>query len=166
MVIQTAYEELGETREDDIHTDLLRHTLKCAGVNADDILALSGHRPARAALDALMTRLHGCRSDAEITGILLGMELVAYENIDLVVDYLGYDDATKRRVADTRWTRMHHALEEEHIRRAVSVFVDHVTTPEQRRAFVRCFTDTMAFWREYWSSIADAVLDAQASTPR
>lgn len=154
LVAQTVYEELGEASPDQIHTDLLRQMLRVADVTDVDILRYSGHKGINEAIDGLMGRLHACQSDAEVCGLLLGMELIAYQNVDNVIDYLSYDSEVGTAVSDTPWARLHHQLEEGHIRRAVSIFVDHVTALHDQRQFTKSFMATMRFWSEFWSSIA------------
>lgn len=162
FVIQTAYEELGESREDKIHTDLLRETLHVAGVDDNDILAWSGHEQVQDAITSLQNDLQACASDAEICGMLLGMELIAYENIANVVDYLGYSKEISRKIADTEWVRLHNTLEEAHIQRSVGIFVRYVTDHVARRKFVQTFTRTMRFWECFWRSIALTAMPARA----
>ena len=167
LVAQTVYEELGEDSAENIHTDLLRQMLHIAGVHDADILRWSGHEGVNQAIDALMSELEGCESDAEICGLLLGMEIIAYQNVDNVIDYLSHDEQVSAAVQDTAWARLHHQLEEGHIRRAVSVFVRHVPELTNQRQFVRTFMRTIRFWSDFWGEIAAAtreVLDAQAAT--
>lgn len=154
FVMQTAYEELGEDSEDKIHTDLLRESLRAAGVTDVDILTWSGARDVHASIASLRDNLNACVSDEEICGLLLGMEIIAYENIANVVDYLDYSSDVGSKVRTTEWVRLHNTLEEAHIHRSVSVFVRHVPDFTSRRKFVRKFMETMAFWNEFWEAIA------------
>lgn len=154
FVIQTAYEELGEDSEDKIHTDLLRESLRAAGVTDVDILTWSGAKDVHASIESLYENLNSCISDEEICGVLLGMEIIAYENIANVVDYLDYSDDIGRQVRATEWVRLHNTLEEAHIHRSVSVFVRHVSDFTSRRKFVQKFMQTMEFWNEFWAAIA------------
>ncbi len=166
LVVQTAYEELGENDPNHIHTDLLRETLAVASVSGEDILTWSGHPTIRRLMTDMMEQLRSYQTDAEIAGMLLGMELVAYENIDLVVDYLGHEPAVAEKLAGTRWVRLHHQLEEQHIRRAVGVFVDRVKAPHDQRRFMAAFVDTMDFWRSFWGTIADEASSISATGSR
>ncbi|MCG8424006.1 MAG: iron-containing redox enzyme family protein [Proteobacteria bacterium] len=162
FVVQTAYEELGESSESKIHTDLLRDSLLVADVDENDILAWSGYPDVRDAITSLRDNLDACTSDAEICGVLLGMELIAYENIGNVVDYLSYSDEVARLVAATEWVRLHNTLEEAHIERSVSIFVRYVTSYTARRKFVGKFIQVMHFWERFWASIARAATPAKA----
>ena len=162
LVAQTVYEELGEASPDLIHTDLLRRMLLVADVDDVDILRWSGHAGVNRTIDSLMTELHGCSSDAEICGLLLGMELIAYQNVDNVIDYLSFNSEVGAAVSDTPWARLHHQLEEGHIRRAVSIFVDHVPELHEQRPFVRTFMSTIRFWEDFWGEIAAATSSSPA----
>ena len=154
FVVQTAYEELGESSESMLHTDLLRHTLKVAGINDNDILEWSGEMGVKASLETLHSHLADCRTDAEIAGILLGLEITAYENIQNVVNAISYSSSVEERVLDTDWVRMHNQMEEEHIRRAVSVFIRFVPDLTAQRKFVHRFCQAMDFWRQFWGAVA------------
>ena len=156
LVAQTVYEELGESSIDSIHTNLLRDMLLLARVDDTDILRWSGHEGINREIDALKGDLEACETDAEICGLLLGMELIAYQNVDTVIDYLSFNEAVGVAVRETPWARLHHQLEEGHIRRAVSVFVDDVPELTSQRHFVRTFMRTMRFWSEFWGQIAAA----------
>lgn len=155
-VIQTAYEELGEDSEAKIHTLLLRECLHIAGVTDADILAWSGHEAVNQCIESLRENLLACVSDEEICGILLGMEIIAFENIGNVVDFLSYSDEVSERVNATEWVRLHNTLEEAHIHRSVSVFVQHVGDFTARRKFVQKYMQTIRFWARFWNAIASA----------
>lgn len=156
FVIQTAYEELGENSEDMIHTTLLRQTLKVAGVEESDILKWSGEASVKETIDTLHQNLESCKSDAEISGLLLGLEIIAYENIQNVIDSLTYSDAVGKEVMATDWVRLHNTMEEEHIRRAVSVYVRFTPDFTSQRKFVHRFCQAIEFWQQYWGAIAKA----------
>ena len=156
FVVQTAYEELGEESEDKLHTDLLRHTLKVAGIHDNDILEWSGEMDVKASLDTLHAQLDECQTDAEIAGLLLGLEIIAFENIQNVVDSISYSEEVAARVLETDWVRMHNVMEEAHIRRAVSVFVRFMPDLTSQRKFVHRFSQAMDFWKAFWGSVAQA----------
>jgi hypothetical protein len=156
FVIQTAYEELGENSEKMIHTTLLRQCLKVAGVDESDILKWSGEAGVKEAIDKLHQNLKACKSDAEICGLLLGLEIIAYENIRNVVNSLTYSEAVGKKVMATPWVRLHNTMEEEHIRRAVSVFVRFTPDLTSQRKFVHRFCQAIEFWQQFWGAIAKA----------
>lgn len=163
FVVQTAYEELGEDSEQMLHTDLLRQTLSVAGVTDTDILRWSGDMKVKESLEWLHQELDSCQTDAEITGILLGLEIIAYENIQNVLKAICYSDPVTDRVMETDWVRLHNQMEEHHIHRAVSVFVRYVTDLTSQRKFVQRFTQAMVFWQRFWAAVADgAVRECEA----
>lgn len=163
LVVQTVYEELGEGSLDQLHTDLLRAMLLLAGIEDSHILRWSGHEGINRTLDSLKADLEACGSDAEICGLLLGMELVAYQNVDNVIDYLSYSKEVGAAVSDTPWARLHHQLEEGHIRRAVSVFALYVPDFGSQRKFVRTFMCTIRFWEQFWREIAAATVSFRSA---
>lgn len=163
LVVQTAYEELGETSPDNIHTDLLREMLHKADITDVDILRWSGHEGVNEAISSLKSQLWNAKTDAEICGILLGMEIIAYNNVDCVVDHLSRNEEVSELVRNTPWTTMHHQLEEGHIRRAVSVFVDYIPNLTGQRDSVAAFMSTIRFWEDFWGEIAATVQDMRVA---
>jgi len=155
FVVQTAYEELGEDSEDMLHTDLLRQTLRVAGVTDNDILEWSGDMGVKASLERLHAHLAACRSDAEISGILLGLEIIAFENIQNVINAISYSGEVGDAILETDWVRLHSTMEEAHIRRAVGVFVRFTPDLTSQRKFVHRFCQAMDFWKEFWGAVAD-----------
>jgi len=156
FVVQTAYEELGEDSPDKLHTKLLLNMLQRAGVNEQDILRWSGHEGVNREIDKLKKDLWDSPSDVEICGILLGMEIIAYQNVDNVLDYLSSSEDVGAAVRATEWAKLHHQLEEGHSRRAVTGGVEHVPDLTSQRRCVAAFMRTIRFWRQFWAEIADA----------
>jgi len=163
LVIQTAYEELGESSIDKVHTLLLRDTLAHAGVTTTDILRWSGHEGVNRALGALLDDLRSCTDDAEICGLLLGIEIIAYPNVDNVVDYLSHSEEVAAAVRASEWVRLHHEIDEAHIYRAVRVYVEHMPDLASQRRCVAAFMRAIRFWEEFWEEIATTTRAVRAA---
>jgi len=156
-VIQTAFEELGMRDVHEIHPDMFWAAAATAGASDADRMRMRGPGPVQSALDDLWRSLVSFRTDPEVLGILLGLEIPAEENIEMIFTSLGYSEPVRAELAKTKFFALHRAIEIEHVRLTVSNFLRFCSTDEQRTQFVRGFDAGLDFWKRYWKSVSEAV---------
>lgn len=156
-VIQTAFEELGMRDVREIHPDMFWSAAELAGVNvAEREQTLNAPAPTRVLLD-LRAALLSYKTDEEVLGILLGLEIPAIENIETVFSSLAHNEISRSRLYAHKFFRLHRQIETEHVRLTVSNFLRFCTTEEQKDLFVRGFNDGLKFWRNFWDSASDTI---------
>jgi pyrroloquinoline quinone (PQQ) biosynthesis protein C len=124
-----------------------------------EILQLRGPGPVQSALDDLWRSLVSFKSDSEVLGILLGLEIPAEENIEMIFTSLGYSESVSAVLAKTKFFALHRAIEIEHVRLTVSNFLRFCSTEEQRAQFVAGFDTGLEFWKRYWNAVSDGIAE-------
>ncbi len=156
-VIQTAFEELGMRDEEEIHPDMFFRAVEQAGVTTADRQRLSDQNGVNAALLFLRGGLLSRRSDEEIMGMLLGLEIPARENVETVFEALVHMDGVREALAETPFFRLHRCIEIEHIRLTVANFLRFCQRPEEQARFVEGFDLGLDFWAQFWSDIGEMI---------
>lgn len=152
-VIQTAYEELGMRDVEEIHAEMFKSAAILTGVNDNQINQLMDYEPIADRLGWLANRLLHCGSDAEVMGMLLGLECPANENIDTIFNALAYDEDTKNLAKETKFFKLHRAIETEHVRLTVSNYLRFCPDEIQKNQFINGFDSGIEFWRSFWSEV-------------
>lgn len=156
-VVQTAFEELGMRDVHEIHPDMFWAAAATAGASDADRMRMRGPGPVQSVLDDLWRSLVSFKSDSEVLGILLGLEIPAEENIEMIFTSLGYSEPVRTELAKTKFFALHRAIEIEHVRLTVSNFLRFCSNEEQRAQFVIGFDAGLYFWKRYWSAVSEAV---------
>lgn len=152
--IQTAFEELGMRDSNEIHPDLFRRTLDSVGATR----ALPQDAPVYTVVRSLHVRLKACRDDGEILGLLLGLEIPAIENITSVLESLSFDSKTEAILRESRFFKLHLAIELEHVRLTLSNYLRFCKDSTSRAQFVEGFDAGISFWREFWNGAAELIV--------
>lgn len=151
--IQSAFEELGMRDEKEIHPDLFLKAALAAGVTGQDHLRLSKDRGMQKAVSYLKRAVTKLKADAEILGFLLGLEILAQENIEILFACLSHKDELSDNLLNTRFFQIHKVVEVEHIRLAVSNFLRFCPTEKEQREFTKGCDKGLKFWTMFWSSL-------------
>jgi hypothetical protein len=150
-VIQTAFEELGMRREDEIHCNLFRDCVRAAGVMETESDRVDP------VLDRLYDNLRRSRSQSFILGLLLGLEMPATENIETVFRSLAHNADVANRMAGTLFFRLHRLIEAEHVRLTISNFLRFCQTDAHKRQFIRGFDAGISFWSDFWRQAEELI---------
>lgn len=161
-VIQTAFEELGMRDVREIHCEMFWQAALMAGVTAEDRAAVLADGPAAKALEALRAALLSYRTDEEVLGVLLGLEIPARENIETVFRSLAHNEKTGKMLDGHKFFRLHRQIEIEHVRLTVANFARYCGSEEQKRRFQSGFSEGITFWERFWST-ASALVSARAA---
>ena len=157
--IQTAYEELGARNADEIHHEMFWETAVMAGAKNTDRDALSDEPEISHALSFIEKSLMESKSDEEILGLLLGLEICAQENIETVFSSLAHTKELEEKLAETKFFKLHRQLEMEHIRLDVSIFLRFCqNSKEKTQLFTKGFDAGVDFWEQFWSGIAKIIV--------
>ncbi|MCX6124800.1 MAG: iron-containing redox enzyme family protein [Proteobacteria bacterium] len=160
--IQTAYEELGARNSDEIHHEMFWQTAVVAGVNESDRQAMSDEAEVSSALNYLKQVLAASKSDEEILGLLLGLEICAEENIETVFSSLAHSKKLELNLAETKFFKLHRQLEMEHIRLDISIYLRFCQTSiEKTRLFTKGFDSGVEFWAQFWSGVGKITVRQQ-----
>lgn len=157
--IQTAYEELGARHADEIHHEMFWETALASGARDSD--RASNEPEISKALNFLERVLETSKSDEEILGLLLGLEICAEENIETVFSSLAHTKALETSLAETKFFKLHRQLEMEHIRLDISIFLRFCQKSEEKtERFIKGFDAGVQFWLKFWSGIGQ-IIDRQ-----
>lgn len=160
--IQTAYEELGARNADEIHHEMFWETALAAGAQDSDRARMANEPEINDALKFLEHVLVTAKSDEEILGLLLGLEICAEENIETVFSSLAHTKALETSLAETKFFKLHRQLEMEHIRLDVSIFLRFCQTSEEKtQLFTSGFDSGVQFWDLFWSGIGKIIVREQ-----
>ncbi len=150
-VIQTAFEELGMRREDEIHCNLFRDCVRATGVSETE----------SDRIDPLLERLYAevkeSKSQSFVLGFLLGLEMPAQENIESVFRSLAHNAHLAQQLNETLFFRLHRLIEPEHVRLTLSNFLRFCQTDGQKREFTEGFDVGIAFWNEFWKQAEERI---------
>jgi len=157
-VIQTAFEELGMRREDEIHHEMFWSAASEIGLRQDHRDRLSKEPKVQSALNDLRMALLNAGSDAEILGLLLGLEMPADENIDTVFLGMAYSEEASRRLSETQFFQIHRAIEVEHVRLTISNYLRFCRSDKSKAQYKAGFDAGTEFWSTFWTAVGDLVL--------
>lgn len=152
-VIQTAFEELGMRDVSEIHPDMFWEACLLAGVTPNDRQRLDSEASIGQTLEYLKTNILAAHSDAEVMGMLLGLEIPAVENIETVYSALGHDKETLNKLDNGRFFPIHRQVEIEHVRLTVSNFLRFCKSKEAKVNFYDGFDKGIAFWKMFWAAM-------------
>lgn len=152
-VIQGAYEELGMRDVNEIHPERFREAAVDAGVDDSLFEKHQGFTPVNTCLDKLVAALTDSRNDAEVMGLLLGLECPAEENVETLLLGLVQTPEIKEQLLKSIFFRIHKAIECEHIRLTISNFLRFNRDDSSRKDFIHGFDQGIQFWVEYWDGV-------------
>lgn len=165
-VIQTAYEELGMRDAAEIHPEMFREAAIVSGVNDENINQLIDYEPVTKQLAWLAKRLIGCDNESEVMGMLLGLECPADENIDTIFNALAHDELAELRTKETKFFKLHRAIETEHVRLTVSNYLRFCPDKDKKEQFICGFDAGIDFWRGFWEEVSELAAALAAGVRR
>ncbi len=160
-VIQTAFEELGMRQSDKIHADMFWKSALIAGITENDRATYCDHSSIKVALNFLKSEIEKYTTDAQILGILLGLEIPAKENIECIYKSLCYDENVKFMLDKSEFFRIHREIEIEHVRLTVSNFLRFCIHDQQKNDFNQGFHAGLDFWDFFWKSVSRQISHIQ-----
>lgn len=160
-IVQIIFEELGTRNHRFIHPDLFLDAIESIGVTTERRKILVEKYLPRLGFDNLVSIMNGAKSNSEILGILLGLEIDANENIQTIFDSLAFDDETEIKVKNTPFFKIHRIAEDEHIRIDVANFLRFCQTDKEKEEFAEGFDKAVSFWKNYWDAMAE-IIDREA----
>ncbi len=161
-IVQIIFEELGTRDYRCIHSDLFLDALEMIGVSYSARKILVRKHLTKLGFFNLTQIMSEAKSNAEVLGILLGLEINANENIQTIFDSLAYDQKSEELLKATPFFKIHRIAEDEHIRLDVANFLRFCKTDHEKDEFIKGFDLAVGFWRIYWNGMA-SVIDQEAS---
>ncbi len=149
-IVQIIYEELGTRNHRLIHPDLFLDAIESVGVTdkkRSDLISNHFNKLGFSYLNQIMSE---AKSNSEILGILLGLEIDANENIQTILDSLAYDAKAEEVLISTPFFKIHRIAEDEHIRIDVANFLRFCQTEQEKEEFTDGFDKAVHFWNIYW----------------
>jgi hypothetical protein len=156
-VIQTAFEELGMRDSTEIHPDMFWQSALSAGVTAQDKDRLENDTRVNKTLNVLKEALSSSKTDSEILGMLLGLEIPAIENIEMIYQSLAHTEELRSTLAQSKFFALHRQIEIEHVRLTVANFIRFCTTSADKADFIKGFENGLEFWQTYWNAVSAAI---------
>ncbi len=154
-IVQIIFEELGTRNHRLIHPDLFLDAIESIGVSTERRKELGERHLLKLGFDKLVSTMNGAKTNSEILGILLGLEIDANENIQTIFDSLAFEEKTEKKLKDTAFFKIHRIAEDEHIRLDVANFLRFCQTEEEKSQFIQGFDKAVIFWRNYWDAMAN-----------
>jgi hypothetical protein len=161
-IIQTAFEELGMRDVLEIHPELFWDAAITAESTIEDRKRLSCENGVSHALSKLKESLLSFKSDDEILGVLLGLEIPAKENIETIFSSLAHTNELTHKLTDNKFFKLHRQIESEHVRLTVANFLRFCQTEEKKNSFIKGFDVGTHFWNQFWNSVG-AIIDLETS---
>jgi hypothetical protein len=162
-VIQTAFEELGMRDEREIHHEMFWKAAKVAELDEDVRERMERDKAVTGPLAFLRSKALAARSDAEVMGLLLGLEMPAVENISTVFQSLVHRPEIQAPLRQSTFFSFHMQIEIEHVRLTVSNFLRFCTTSEMKQEFLRGFDATIEFWSKFWGNLGALLKEEKVS---
>lgn len=159
--VRIAYEELGEGKPNEIHSDLFEDVLTRVGISELSLKEFDHQYFVPRSLEFLDASLSNAGSDSEIIGLGLGLEAPAYENIETIFSALQWSNQYYNIVEESLFFRIHRVVEAEHIRLNIENFLKFCQTEEDKTNFLRGFFNSLEFWKMFWN---DAAIAASATS--
>lgn len=156
-IVQIIFEELGTRNYRLIHSDLFLDAIESIGVTTERRKELVNKYLAKLGLNDLTSIMNEAKSNSEILGILLGLEIDANENIQTIFDSLAYNEEIAQEVKDTPFFTIHRIAEDEHIRLDVANFLRFCKTDQEKECFTYGFDKAVLFWKKYWGEMASII---------
>ncbi len=156
-VIQTAFEELGMRDSTEIHPDMFWQSAISAGVTVQDKERLENDANINETLTVLKDALSNCTTDAEVLGMLLGLEIPAIENIETIYQSLAHTEELRASLAQSKFFSLHRQIEVEHVRLTVANFLRFCTTPGDKTDFIKGFESGLEFWQTFWNAVSTRI---------
>jgi hypothetical protein len=160
-IVQIIFEELGTRNHRVIHPDLFLDTIESIGISSERRQVLVGRHLPKLGFNMLSQIMDEAKSNSEILGILLGLEIDANENIQTIFDALAYNDQTSIKIKVTPFFKIHHIAEDEHIRLNVANFLRFCQTESEKEKFFLGFDKAVVFWNHYWNAMSE-IIDREA----
>lgn len=162
-VIQTAFEELGMRDEKEIHHEMYWSAAKLAGLTDTVRDEVEAHPLITTALKNLEKSARSLKSDGELMGFLLGMEIPAVENIETVLSSLAHNSQVRPALENSQFFLLHRQIETEHVRLAVSTFLRFCGTEAMKVDYKRGFDLAVSFWSEFWGGLGEIMKERPRS---
>ncbi len=156
-VIQTAFEELGMRDASEIHPNMFWNAAQIAGVTSEARERIRSTKEPAEALTLLRTALSDSQSDAEVLGLLLGLEIPAVENIETILASLCYSEEVAKKLNEHKFFKLHRQIEIEHVRLTVSNFLRFCTTEKDKHLFIKGFDHGLEFWLQFWTTATSVI---------
>ena len=163
-VIQTAFEELGMRNSREIHADMFWDAAKITGLTENMAARLRESSEVKDALNFLENTLLNYRSDEEVLGVLLGLEIPAIENIETIFQSLAHNDEVKTNLNQHMFFRLHREIEIEHVRLTVTNFLRFCPQKAEQDRFLIGFHDGLKFWQMFWNATAETCRALESET--
>lgn len=161
-IVQIIFEELGTRNHRLIHPDLFLDAIESVGVTTQRRKELVGKHLSKLGFNELCAIMNEAKTNSEILGILLGLEIDANENIQSIYDALIFSTEAEEILDKTPFFKIHRIAEDEHIRLDVANFLRFCQTEEEKADFTQGFDKAVLFWKNYWNAMA-CIIDVEAS---
>jgi hypothetical protein len=160
-IVQIIFEELGTRNHRLIHPDLFLDSIESIGVTSERRKEFVTRHLRQLGFTYLTSIMNASKSNSEILGILLGLEINANENIQTIFDSLAFDDEATQKVKETPFFKIHRIAEDEHIRLDVANFLRFCKSDDEKEKFIQGFDRAVIFWKRYWNAMA-LIIDSEA----
>lgn len=156
-IVQILFEELGTRNHRLIHPDLFLDTIESIGVRDLRRNEIVANHLFKMNFDFLISTMNEAKTNSEILGVLLGLEINANENIQTIFDALSYNNEIRRIIQETPFFKIHRIAEDEHIRIDVANFLRFCQNEQQKSDFIAGFDKSVLFWKNYWNAMARVI---------
>lgn len=160
-IVQILFEELGTRNHKLIHPDLFLDAIESIGVTTKRRNELVSKHLSKLGFNELSRIMNEAKSNSEILGILLGLEIDANENIQAIFQALTFNEGATQKIKNTPFFKIHRIAEDEHIRLDVANFLRFCGSDDEREKFSQGFDKSVIFWKKYWDAMA-SIIDSEA----
>jgi hypothetical protein len=152
QIVDVLRDELGRQPGEIIHSEMFAAAIAQAGVTA--VPGEIGHLSNL--FELLAKAVQEANSDAEILGILLGLEIMANENIETLIQALAHAPSVQADLEVTDFFRVHRANEDDHIANGIDNFRRFGVLESE--SFEEGFDRGVYFWCRFWNELQTAVM--------
>lgn len=156
-LISIANDELGNGETDETHAKLFLRALFESGIELKGFSEDSSSSNLNEVFDSLLDDL-GDSSIAYGLGMLCGLEIPAEEIVELLVDSLGHNEATRHSLSNSHFFVLHRQIEKAHKLHFAEHYILFCKGDNtKQRDFALGVERVLKFWKEYWGQMATAL---------
>lgn len=147
-ILKIAWEELGQGQTIHIHPEIFKKCLELADVKLNETNTFANEYLEKYAEGKF-------RSNSEVFGLGLGLEIIAVENIETVFSGLAFDSIVASNLKETEFFKIHFENEEGHIKHCIESFMKYCPDNTSKNDFLIGFENGLRFWKLFWNEVAE-----------
>ncbi|OUS00178.1 hypothetical protein A9Q84_03065 [Halobacteriovorax marinus] len=149
-----ANDELGFGKPEQNHARLFKNSLEKCGLKFSKLSEINEYIVNKE-IDKLIENVKTDDHEYFFYGIVLGLEIVAYENIYTLLDLISLEQ--REEIIKTPYFSTHLIAEDEHINLNILNYLEASKENEKCSQYMDGFTAGLQFWQKFWLDVSQGV---------